>query len=163
MKSFWNVVPLVGAALAAVITLPAAIVPATAQEAASATSEAETLLVLQGSVASVTSDGDGMTITAPPVALLVTERPHRVVQPVVLQTYATQMWSADGPFQQIPANAVLVDETGAEIAIIVIYSLSYDGTTIAMTFGVLTGTAPPVGALIALTIDAFPCPVNGCR
>jgi hypothetical protein len=92
-------------------------------------------------------------VTTPPVALMFTDRPHRIVRPIVLQTYVDTAWTGDAAMRQVPPNAVLVDETGAEIAIIEIYELGYDGTDLRMTFAILDGDAPPTGALVALTID----------
>jgi hypothetical protein len=81
--------------------------PSSAQDAAAQAAPENWLLVIQGTVLEV---GDGtMSLDVPDIAVYFTDRPHRVVQPVVLSTYLQAAWANDAEMRQVPPNASLID------------------------------------------------------
>jgi hypothetical protein len=123
-----------------------------AQDAAPQTEPENWLLVIQGTVLEV---GDGtMSLDVPDIAVYFTDRPHRVVKPVVLSTYLQAAWANDAEMRQVPPNASLIDENANTIAVIEIFTLEIrDDGHLHAAFSLLDGNAPVVGDVIALTID----------
>jgi hypothetical protein len=126
--------------------------PSSAQDAAAQAAPENWLLVIQGTVLEV---GDGtMSLDVPDIAVYFTDRPHRVVQPVVLSTYLQAAWANDAEMRQVPPNASLIDENANAIAVIEIFTLEIrDDGHLHAAYSVLDGNVPVVGDVIALTID----------
>ncbi len=117
------------------------------------------LLVVQGAVTSVT-DAE-MTLTVPHAAIAFTDRPARQVRLIDLAAFAADAWAEGSELHAAPPNASVVDETKGRLAVIIITGMSYAGGALTIQFKELAGRPPSTGDRIAITIDAFPTPVNG--
>jgi hypothetical protein len=125
-------------------------IPSWAQD--EATDQAGVLVVFQGTV---TAAGDGtLTMDAPEIVTVFTDRPHRIAQPMVLETFLADAWGEDGPFAQIPPNATLVDEDANTIALVDLFSMTQSDSGLVMRYSLIDGDAPALGGTVAVIIDA---------
>jgi hypothetical protein len=148
IRSRIAVVPLMLRGLILALAATAA-VPSFAQDEGAA----GVLIVFQ---ATVYDSGDGdLTLDAPEIVTVFTDRPQRIAQPMVTETFLAQAWGTDGPFRQVPPNAVLVSQTTAAVAIVEIFSMTQTDSGIAIQFDLIDGETPTPGDQIAVIIDAL--------
>jgi hypothetical protein len=132
-----------------VVLMFAAIVPASAQDAAG--EEQSWLLVIQGEVTAISESE--MTLAAGQRALAFTDRPSRMVNFVDIAGLVSVAWAPDGDFTADPPNAALVDEDDGQIGVVEIAGATWQDGLLTLTFTLLEGDAPVAGDYLALTID----------
>jgi hypothetical protein len=74
---------------------------------------------------------------------------------MVLANFLADAWAEDGPFRQVPPNAVFVDQTANAASIVEIYSMELTDAGLIIRFGLLDGDAPGGGSLVAVVIDDY--------